>query len=232
MILAINLNADQMPIIFWDTAYNNALLFHVENIRTLVSHTDRLRLWLECFTVWASQCVDKSILLILHSFTQNSTSFYPFTYLSFLSGQSPAELGTQKKGPLKADLPIEKAARPKSGRKSSIDSSSGAKKAKTVHGEIPTTPKRSLSFTNISNIRPKSPLHDTDKKGKSNKNIDSCFIREQIYYDWLQRKSSLTKEQIKDMKMKEKEKEEEKLREEQEKKLMVNNLRISGTVLK
>ena len=88
------------------------------------------------------------------------------------------------------------------------------------------TAKRSLSFTNISNIKPKSPYieieADTSRRGNSM--VDSEMLREQIYYDWLQQKSTKTKQDIKELRRMEKEKDEEAEREKEDKKIMVRSL--------
>eukprot|EP00795_Rhopilema_esculentum_P012552 gene12552-3245_t len=82
--------------------------------------------------------------------------------------------------------------------------------------------KRSLSFTNISNINPKSPFRDTEDGEATRKvqYVDSSSLREQIYYDWLKQKSSKTKAEIAELKKREKEKEEEAGREKKDKEIM------------
>lgn len=89
-----------------------------------------------------------------------------------------------------------------------------------------TLTKRSLSFTNISNIKPKSPYpeNETEAENRRNSVVDSETLREQIYYDWLKQKSTKTKDEIKELRMKEKEKEEEAEREKSEKIIMVRKL--------
>ena len=54
--------------------------------------------------------------------------------------------------------------------------------------------------------------------------VDSEMLREQIYYDWLQQKSTKTKQDIKELRRMEKEKDEEAEREKEDKKIMVRSL--------
>ena len=92
-----------------------------------------------------------------------------------------------------------------------------------------TTTKRSMSFTNISNIKPKSPYREsettttTNTESRRNSIVDSETLREQIYYDWLQQKSNKTKEEIKELRRRDKEKENEAEKEKENKKIMVSS---------
>ena len=86
-----------------------------------------------------------------------------------------------------------------------------------------TATKRSLSYTNISNIKPKSPYQEIDGGAEASGNtiVDSETLREQIYYDWLKEKSAKTKDEIKELRRREKEKEEDAEKEKEVKKVMV-----------
>ncbi len=84
--------------------------------------------------------------------------------------------------------------------------------------------KRSLSFTNISNISPKSPYLDEEDDRPRTHVVDSASLREQIYYDWLKKKDSHMKTKVIKKKQSEKEKEEEAEREKQDKKIMVSTM--------
>ena len=95
------------------------------------------------------------------------------------------------------------------------------------HGKAnKTMTKRSLSFTNISNIKPKSPYleNGTEPEKRRNSIVDSETLREQIYYDWLKQKTTKTKGELMELQKKEKEKEEEAEREKKDKKIMVCNI--------
>jgi len=85
-----------------------------------------------------------------------------------------------------------------------------------------TATKRSLSYTNISNIKPKSPYQEIEggTEASGNSIVDSETLREQIYYDWLKQKSAKTKDEIRELRRREKEKEEDAEREKEVKKVM------------
>eukprot|EP00112_Aurelia_sp_Birch-Aquarium-sp1_P001213 Seg1123.15 transcript_id=Seg1123.15/GoldUCD/mRNA.D3Y31 product="Microtubule-associated protein 9" protein_id=Seg1123.15/GoldUCD/D3Y31 len=84
-----------------------------------------------------------------------------------------------------------------------------------------TMTKRSLSLTNISNLKPKSPyVKDGNDEKRKKLIVDSASLREQIYYDWLKQKTSKTKEELMELKRREKEKQEEEEREKQDKKIV------------
>ena len=133
--------------------------------------------------------------------------------MAFISGHR--DQATSKTTPVKANVVVK-------GIKSAQAKSKKDTKESPREFKNKTMTKRSLSLTNISNLKPKSPFAEDEKDEKRKKSIvDSASLREQIYYDWLRQKTSKTKEELMELKRREKEKQEEEEREKQDKKKVV-----------
>ncbi|XP_065649700.1 putative uncharacterized protein DDB_G0287457 isoform X3 [Hydra vulgaris] len=115
-------------------------------------------------------------------------------------------MSSSKTLPLKATLQL------KDATKNPLAKSSEDNAVKKQRPKSATLTKKSTSFTNISNFKPPTPT--------SSDQINSVLLREQIYYDWLQRKQSFTKELQQEKLKKNQEEEEEKRNKEEEKKLL------------
>nr|XP_047129175.1 probable serine/threonine-protein kinase clkA [Hydra vulgaris]XP_047129176.1 probable serine/threonine-protein kinase clkA [Hydra vulgaris] len=115
-------------------------------------------------------------------------------------------LSSSKTLPLKATLQL------KDATKDPLAKSSEDNAVKKQRPKSATLTKKSTSFTNISNFKPPTPT--------SSDQINSVLLREQIYYDWLQRKQSFTKELQQEKLKKNQKEEEEKRNKEEEKKLL------------
>lgn len=117
----------------------------------------------------------------------------------------------KKSGPMKADLPL--SAVTKTPVKNNQDT-----QRRPLSGSLR---QKSKSFTNISNIKPASPrLQSPGSDTTVAQNLDSVALREQIYYDWLQRKKSSDQIVRKSSGRKKKEEEEENENKERERKLL------------
>eukprot|EP00794_Sanderia_malayensis_P005282 gene5282-5950_t len=118
-----------------------------------------------------------------------------------------------KNGPLKADANVTRAA-------NSAQQKSTHSPRKMLGKSMG---KRSQSFTNISNISPKSPysdVHGDDLRQHEAVAVDSASLREVIYYDWLKKKEVNIKKEVVVKKQLKKEQDDEAEREKEEKRLI------------
>ncbi|XP_057305876.1 putative autophagy-related protein 11 isoform X2 [Hydractinia symbiolongicarpus] len=117
----------------------------------------------------------------------------------------------KKSGPMKADLPLSAVTKTPVRKNQDIQ-------RRPLSGSLR---QKSKSFTNISNIKPASPrLQSPGSDTTEVQNLDSVALREQIYYDWLQRKKSSDQIVRKSSGRKKKEEEEENENKERERKLL------------